>query len=208
VRIISLSVMGFIILLGISSIAYPALFDSYIKQFLGISSPVFEVGGYMTPTAYLFLWDLAGFFIGNGTLVPYFLDLVFIGAILVLFFTFYRRHTDDDLRLFSLGVISLFLLIPRLKPNYFVFILVPIYLLVVHESDLIKTLVVIIAAIIPFICLLAIELNLLSEGLILMFVSYNQLICALTIFLLIIWLSKKRRKSTGFDGQSAPPAIE
>ncbi|MDD1663132.1 MAG: hypothetical protein LUQ60_05240 [Methanomicrobiales archaeon] len=181
--------------MAISYITFPALFKSYVNLLAGESSPIYEVEGYKTPTAYLFLQDLAGLFMGRDTAIPYVLDLFFVGIILTALFSFYRKNRNNAIRLFAFSLIAIFLLIPRLKPNYFVLILVPIYLLILEERDNIKTMVLIIGAILPFLGFLIanhMPVENTTRDLISLVISYNQLICALAVFILIAWLSLRK----------------
>jgi hypothetical protein len=194
-KIVALSALVLGLFLAISSITFPLLFESYGKLLLGEGSPIFEGAGYKTPTAYLFFQNLAGLFLGNGTALPYVLDLCFAGTVLILFHSFYGKNRDDSPRLFSFGLLAIFLLIPRLKPNYFIFVAVPIYLLVFKERDMIKTLVITISAILPFICLVIADhmpLESMTGDLASLLIAYNQLLCALAIFILIAWLHVRK----------------
>jgi hypothetical protein len=207
VKVISASVVILLSSLGLSYFVFPTLFNSYAMQFLGRSSPIYETGGYKTPTAYLFFRDVCELVIGKNTLLPYLMDLGFICALLVIFYFFYKANRIETLRLFSFGLITIFLLIPRLKPNYFIFILIPIYLLTIHERDLIKTLIVVIGAIIPSICIVVrdhLQLAYLSEGPISLLISYNLLLCALALFILISWLGLKERVGRGTGSFPCP----
>ena len=199
-KIIAFSLITLAISLGISYLAYPALFNSYAMQFLGESTPVLEPGGLKNPAAYPFFRDLAGLFREGDTAIPNVLDFLFIGSVLTIFYSFYRKNRSDHLKLFSFGLMSIFLLIPRLKPNYFIFILVPIYLIIIHEKDMIKTLIVTIGAVIPFICLVVADrmpVENLTKDLVSLLISYNQLLCALAVFIVIAWLQVRNRTWRG-----------
>lgn len=106
------------------------------------------------------------------------------------------------MRLFSFGLMSICLLIPRLKPNYFIFILIPTYLLAINAKDGIKTLIITIGAILPFIGLVIADrmpVEYMIKDLISLLISYNQVLCALAVFIVIAWVHIKSGTEREFD---------
>ncbi|HVN65779.1 MAG TPA: glycosyltransferase family 87 protein [Methanomicrobiales archaeon] len=208
VKIITFSGLVLGLSLAISFAAFPMLSESFWRQLAGGNSPIYEGSGYKTPTAYLFFQHLAALFIGKDAFIPYVLDALFIGSILVVLYHYYRKNRTDSPGLFSFGFMAIFLLIPRLKPNYFALILVPAYILISREGGMVKTIAIIIGAIIPFIFLVIAD-HMPTEGMtgdpISLMISFGQFLSALAIFLLIAWLGTRDRVG---GGSSPFPALE
>jgi len=186
-RAISVS-LGLLVLWLLASFLWnPALFLSYLSQFFSEGSPVLETENLITPTAYLCFRDILTIF--HIYSIPLFIVVVaaYVLSISLMVYYFTLRNRSNSLILFSFLFIALFLLLPRLKPNYFVLILIPIYILTRDFTIPVKSIILLILSLVPTVILISIMVNILvlKPTLLATVLSYNQFFCALFIVILI-----------------------
>ncbi len=121
-------------ILAFSYCLNPVLFLSFIRHLSGNMSPAYEVGGIYTPGPYSFISGLVNFMNVHSSLVIDVAFLIYIGIILLITALFLKKNEQNVLISTSLIFISIFLLMPRVKPYYFTMLIVPVYFLLKDAS--------------------------------------------------------------------------
>lgn len=125
----------------LSYIANPPLMMSFIHSLVSDTNRIYESGGMATPTPYLMFGDITK---GIGSAGPGFtaiLSLLYIGAVIAATYFFAMKNQDDMFRVYCLGFLSIFMILPRLKPYTFIMLVVPLYFLLKESSYKAKILI-------------------------------------------------------------------
>jgi hypothetical protein len=117
----------FILMHGASLLLFPGISKTYYSSILGNvpnqHTPITETGGLTNPAPMLFVSDLSEKIFGPNNVAFFVLYSIVILCVGVLFFNFARINrgkSDDDFgKVFSLGIIAIYLILPRLKPYSF-----------------------------------------------------------------------------------------
>jgi hypothetical protein len=131
----------------------PLFLASYIGTLQGTTSgtisPFNEPGGWNLPTPYwLFMELISSVSPGNG--IPIILvSCIYIGIILYATWNYYQRHTGELLKIYSLVMLSVFMILPRIKPYDFIILVIPLYFLFKDCSYQIKSLVLSAISLLP-----------------------------------------------------------
>ncbi|HIH00062.1 MAG TPA: DUF2029 domain-containing protein [Thermoplasmata archaeon] len=126
----------------------PALFASYIKTFQGSSSVLYEKSDILTPTPFLMLGVLLNQ--TNGISIPLILvSIVYICLIVGASWYAIRKNQENALKVYSLAMLAIFMILPRIKPYYFIFLAIPLYILFKDCSYKLKILVFVVISLLP-----------------------------------------------------------
>jgi hypothetical protein len=144
--ILSIGVVAAIFL--ISWLINPELFVSYIKTFYGSSSVLIEPSDRRTPTPFLMFGVLLHQ--PNGISIPMVLaSLVYICLIIYAGWYIIRKNQENPLKVYSLAMLVIFMVLPRIKPYYFIFLAIPLYILYKDCSYKIKILLFAVISLLP-----------------------------------------------------------
>jgi len=178
---------GIVVSLFIASyLINPSFLNSYFGLMLGGESPFMDSGGWYTPTPYLlFKAALAG--IAPGSTIPLILVSCVYGC-LILYATgrYCLKNRDNTLKILSLVMLAVFMVLPRLKPYNFIILVVPLYFLFKDCSYRIRSLLLAVIALLPFLIWSAVYLGIKNETLPFLLGSYVQAYSLIIVFLLVI----------------------
>jgi hypothetical protein len=139
IQYILLSIGVVAALLLIAWLVNPELFVSYIKTFQGSSSALYDKSGALTPTPFLMFGVLLNQ--TNGISVPLVLvSLIYFCLVIGASWYVIKKNQEDPLKVYSLAMFAIFMVLPRIKPYYFIFLVIPLYFLFRDCSDKIKIL--------------------------------------------------------------------
>lgn len=125
---LSAVVVGVLIL--ISYCINPTFFISYIDTLQGGStSPLYDIGGTNTPTPYLMFEDLLKGVNIEGILPVAIVSCVYIGLVLYASWNYSIKYLQDTLKIYSLVMLVVFMMLPRIKPYDFIILVIPLYFL-------------------------------------------------------------------------------
>ena len=86
----------------------------------------------------------------NGISVPLILvSLVYISLVIGASWYVIRKHQENPLRVYSLTMFAIFMVLPRIKPYYFIVLAIPLYFLFKDCSEKIKILVLTVISLLP-----------------------------------------------------------
>jgi hypothetical protein len=111
-------------------------------------SPVNEGGGASTPALLFLLIGIGEFMFGSGTLGVS-LYLILLSLVAAALLKIYKEENIDRATILSFSIIGTLLLIPRLKPYTLSYAVVPTYYLVKDWNIEGKTLILILAVVLP-----------------------------------------------------------
>jgi hypothetical protein len=178
----------------------PALFVSYIKMF-GTTSALREQSGITTPTPFLMFGVLLNQTDGGITIPLILVSLVYFCLIVGSTWYVIRKNQENPLKVYSLAMLAIFMVMPRIKPYYFIDLAIPLYFLFKDSSDKIKILVFAAISLLPlgvwyyFMIYRPLPLNYVPMPyLTYMIYSYAQTISLFLIFAIIITLEYYRPK--------------
>lgn len=139
-RIILVAISGITLtgVIGITALVDPGMFSAYLEQTFHGPNSLMEgsqsstEGAYyiFNPTAYWFFNQFLKLFGLQDTLLYPLLSVLFVFALLAGLYVFIKRNRERELEIYSLAIVAIFMIIPRLKPYNFVFALIPFYFLV------------------------------------------------------------------------------
>jgi len=127
----------------------PVQFLSFTRHLSGDMSPAYEVGGIYTPTPYSFISGLLYVMNVHSSLITDVAILGYIGIILLLTTLYLKRSNQSVLVTSSFIFLSIFLLMPRVKPYYFAMLIVPVYFLLKDASVRTKCIGLLIVSVFP-----------------------------------------------------------
>lgn len=127
----------------------PVFLESYISTLQGSDSQLIQLDGWNCPTPYGLFYHLIEN-VSAGNIVPVVLvSAVYIGLILYATWNYYQRHDGDDLKIYSLIMLSVFMILPRMMPYNFIILVIPLYLLFKDCSYRIRFLVLAVVSLLP-----------------------------------------------------------
>ena len=139
------------VLFAVSYCINPAYFNSYIGTVTGQStSPMYDRGGSTTPTPYLLFWDLLNGVNLGGMLPVAIVSFVYVVLILYATWNYGKKNREDTLKLYSLVMLAIFMMLPRIKPYDFIVLVVPLYYLFKDCSYKMKSLVLVVISLVPY----------------------------------------------------------
>lgn len=118
----------------------PALFVSYIKIFPSTSA-LREPSGRDTPTPFMMFGVLLNQTNGGITIPLILVSLIYICLIIGTSWYAIKKNQENPLKMYSLTMLAIFMVLPRIKPYYFIDLAIPLYFLFKDSSDEIKILV-------------------------------------------------------------------
>lgn len=194
------SLAGFISLPLLSFITSPHLFAWYLKQMVGFipnqHNPLNEFTElFLSPSLSITIFSLFGLeaYLEQFHLIIS-LILYALGVLVFYQIAKSKKIAKDDMRLFSLGIIILTIMLPRLKPYSFLPVLLCFYLVSKHQNNLIKTIYLILLSILPTLSHLLFFYTAMSQS---FFLSFHQIIfLILASFLLFFSLTKSLKTAT------------
>ena len=190
----SVAVLG-IIFLG-SFLAAPSLFNEYLNTVQsGTNNPFLEGGGKDVPVSYFIntpspYWLIDQLLKPLGLMdTPVFIALSAIYAIFIgfLWYLFYKKNNAFEMEMIAFSVISIFLILPRLKPYYFTFVLIPIFILTKKYGISYKLATLSLVSLVPLILYLIYPV---SQNII---TSFGQFLALLIVFIFIFMTGMKDR---------------
>jgi len=129
-------------ILAVSFIIVPSFVTSFfILATTGSGNPLSEGGGMATPSQFLMFGDIAKGLGANSLLLTVIISVLYIVLVLVGMFSFMKRNNRDTFKLYCIGFLTIFMLLPRIKPYAFVMLAVPLYFLMKDYNDKSKLLV-------------------------------------------------------------------
>ncbi|MFN3491230.1 MAG: glycosyltransferase 87 family protein, partial [Anaerolineales bacterium] len=155
---VSWSMLGFLSLPLLSLMTSPHLFPSYLRQLFGLipnqHTPFSEfTPNGLNPSLSIMLFSFFRIESQPESLNLIFSLIIYAFGIFVLYFIFKSSPkssgTEINLKLFSVGIILLTIVMPRLKPYSFPPTLLCFYLLSREQSNLIKSAYLILLSIVP-----------------------------------------------------------
>jgi hypothetical protein len=117
------------LLFVVSYFVNPTFFGSYIDTLKGGMSPLYDSGGYNTPTPYLMFGDLLKEINVTGLLPLAIVSCIYIGVVLYVAWNYSVQHREDMIKVYSVVTIAVFMLLPRIKPYDFIILAIPLYFL-------------------------------------------------------------------------------
>jgi hypothetical protein len=138
--LISLSIGVVASLFVVDYIVNSSFLLSYTSMMRSSAGPFSYPGGWNEPTPYLMFKDvLNGMFPGN--FIPFVIvSCIYVGFILYATLKYYCKNNGDTMKIFSLVMLSIFMILPRIMPYDFIILVVPLYLLFKDGSYRIKSL--------------------------------------------------------------------
>jgi hypothetical protein len=159
---------------------------SYIHRMQGHGSPFNYPGGWNQPAPYFLFKDLLSG-VSGGNMIPF---LLVSGAYLVciLYATgkYYQKNNEDFLKIISLGMLSIFMVLPYMAPYDFVILTIPLYVLFKDCSYQMKFAVLTIISALPSFIWISPALGINDDSLPLLVGSYAQTYSLILIFLVAI----------------------
>ena len=163
----------------------PSLLISYIGMMRNSSGPFYENGGWNAPTPYLMFKDLLNHIFPGNIIPVVIVSCIYIGTILYATGKYYRKNNGDALKILSLVMLSIFMVLPRIKPYVFIILVVPLYLLFKDCSYRIKSLVLVVITL-PLFVWYSPLLGINNNNLPFLFGAYAQTYGLILIFLVVI----------------------
>ena len=146
--LLSIGVVAVIFL--ITLLINPALLESYSKTLYGRSSALYDKSGLMTPTPFLMFGVLLNQ--TNGISISQILvSLIYICLIIGASWYMIRQNHENSLKVFSLAMLAIFMILPRIRPYYFIILAIPLYFLFKDCIDKIKILVLAVISLLPLV---------------------------------------------------------
>lgn len=128
-------------ILVLSFIVNPPLMQSFIQSLTASTSAIHDSGGMATPLPYLMFGDIAkGLYLGSPVFSAI-LSIMYICLVIGAANYFIKKNQENLLKIYSFVFLSIFMLLPRIKPYYFIMLVVPLYFLVKDYSYKAKLLV-------------------------------------------------------------------
>lgn len=181
---LAIGVIGLLFLL--SYIISPGLLYSYIDIIRGGTSPFYESGGWNIPTPYLLFGDLLGG-VNESTLVPVLIvSCMYAGLIIAAAGKYCLHPQRDPLLMYSVVMLAVFMLLPRIKPYNFIILVIPLYLLFKDSGYGMKILVLSVTCLLPFVVFYLPLFSIRTQNLPLLLGSYVQTWALLLIFLVVL----------------------
>jgi len=133
----------------ISWLLNPALFVSYLETLQGSTSPLFDKPGIWTPTPFLIFGLLLNQTNGGMTIPMILVSLVYACIVIGASWYIIKKNQENPLRVYSLTMFAIFMVMPRLKPYYFIILALPLYFIFKDCSYKIKILVLTVISLVP-----------------------------------------------------------
>lgn len=194
-KVILLSVMLFVLFSVVSYFLFPDITYSYYHSVLGKlggeGSPIHESVGIVNPSLFFLIRNVSRKLFCESHVVSFSIYSLFVGCVIAFFSKYVLKKDRDFVKIFSLGVISFFLVFPRTSPYSFTFVLLPVYFLA-KEFDLMnKFLTVLIVSAVPLITLLKLVTNVFIYGrkdysCFAKMLNYSQSTCLLLFFVFFL----------------------
>jgi hypothetical protein len=149
IAIVCLSLGVVALLFVFDYVVNPLFLKSYLNLMMSSTGPFTYSGGWNEPTVYMMFKEfLKG--ISPENIVP----LIIVSSLylaLVAFATgkYYQKNKENNLKILSLAMLSIFMILPRITPYDFIILVVPLYLLFKDCSYRVKSLVLLVITIPP-----------------------------------------------------------
>jgi hypothetical protein len=149
IRYIVLSISVVAVIFLITWLLAPSLFLSFIENIRGSSSPLYEESGINTPTPFLMFATLMNQTKFGITIPLLLVSLVYACLIISACWYIFRKNQDNPLILYSVVIIAIFMMLPRVKPYDFIILIPSLYFLFKDYGNKIKVLVLIVVSLLP-----------------------------------------------------------
>jgi len=124
---------------------------SYVGILLENNSTLLQHGGWNAPIPYWLFYDLFRGISSNVIIPTILVSCAYISIILYATWCYYQKHPGDTLKIYSLVLLSVFMLLPRMMPYNFIILVIPLYILFKDDSYQLKTLVLAVTSLLPLI---------------------------------------------------------
>ena len=182
IKYIVLSIGVVVVIFLVTWVVNPGLFMSYIKMLEGDKTPFFESPGYLTPTPYLMFEYILNQTSYIFTIPVAIISLVYICLVVGACWYVIRENQEKPLIVYSFVMLSIFMVIPRIKPYDFIILVLPLYFIFKDCSDKIKIVALTVISMLPFCAFYQIHHVGIFTNLTFLMYSYGQTISLLLIF--------------------------
>jgi len=179
----------------ISWLLNPALFESYLETLQGSTSPLFDKPGIWTPTPFLMFGILLHQPSGSMTIPLIIVSLVYACIVIGASYYMIKKNQKNPLRVYSLTMFAIFMVMPRLKPYYFIILALPLYFIFKDCSYKIRILVLTEISLVPLCIWYYSEAYVATPSPTTIF-AYIQTICLFLIFAITVALEYYRPVSS------------
>jgi hypothetical protein len=185
--ILSICVIAVIFL--VTWLINPALFVSYIKMF-GTTSALREPSDRNSPTPFL-MFGVLLHQTNDGITIPLILvSIIYICLVIGASWYAIKKNQENPLKVYSLTMLAIFMVLPRIKPYYFIDLAIPLYFLFKDFSYKIKILVFAVISLLPLFAWYYVVMDRTQpiHYLTYLFEAYSQTISLFLIFIITIAL--------------------
>jgi len=164
----------------------PAFFFSYLTLMRGSNNQLVQTGDWNAPIPYRLFYDLLASIWNDPVLPTVLFTCVYAAIILYVTWVFYQKKPEEPLKVYSLAMLSLFMLLPRMMSYNFIILVLPLYLLFKDGSYRVKSLVLTVVCLLPLIVwyLSVLEIN--RDTLPFLLGEYVQTYSLLIVFFIVI----------------------
>jgi len=182
---ISMSI-GVVVVMFIGSYCInPTFLLSYIGTLQGSSSPIHDASGWNTPTPFSMFGNLISS-VNPGNMIPVaIISLVYIGIVVFATWKYSVKNAGNTMKKYSLVMLGIFMVLPRIKPYDFIILIVPLYFLLKDFNYRGKSLAFAVISLLP-IFVWVYPRVVFADDLPFMLASYAQTYSLILIFVLII----------------------
>jgi hypothetical protein len=158
IKLLLLVILSFIIMNIIAYCLFPGLTISYYSSLSGKYTEIYnqlnpldEGGNWSNNTTYFFISALFGLFIHNKDflIVSFYGILTFVLGIILI--KFVNNDNFDNVKIFSICMLFIICLLPRMKFYSFIYAILPIYFLIKDTGYKIKITVLLIISLLPLV---------------------------------------------------------
>ena len=194
-KVILLSVMLFALINAVSYLLFPDITYSYYQSVLGKlviqGSPILRSGGIANPSLFFLIRNVSRKLFCENHIVSFSVYTLFVGCVVAFFIGYVLKKDRDFVKVFSLGVISFFLVYPSFHQYSFTFVLLPVYFLTKDFDLRNKFLTVLIISAVPLTTLLKLFTNVFLYGrrddsYFANMLNYSQSLCLLAFFMFFL----------------------
>jgi hypothetical protein len=168
----------------------PSLLASYNENLRGSTSPLNDPSGRLTPTPFLMFGVLLNQTYAGISIPLILVSLGYICLIIGASWYFVRKNQEKPLIIYSFVMLSIFMVLPRIKPYDFIILVLPLYFLFKDYGYKIKTLVFVVISLLPLGVWYYFEIDRTSpmHYLTYMIYSYTQIVSLFLIFMITVAL--------------------
>jgi hypothetical protein len=164
----------------------PSFLFSYTGSLLGSDSQLIQTGGWNAPIPYWLFYNLLKSVSPRNTIPMVLVSCGYIGIILYATWNYYQKHIGEPLKIYSLVMLSIFMMLPRMMPYNFIILVIPLYFLFKDCSYRLKSLVLAVVSLLPLFVWYLPLFSINKDNLPLLLGSFVQAYSLFLIFLVVI----------------------